>query len=75
VPGSLDVALSLQGIDHPTGGALVQIQLAGQVVQGECPTTLKRLQSPTLGHRNIVTAYAVPIAELIDALQVVENLV
>jgi hypothetical protein len=63
---SVQVALSLQGGDHTARGALVQAEVGGEVAEARRTPPNESLDRVALGHRDIVAADAIPIAELVD---------
>src|SRR5690606_27761443 len=63
-------ALALEAVDHAARGALVQVQVRGEVVEGERAALDQGFQRVALRDRDVVAADAVAVAELVDADQV-----
>ena len=65
-----DVPLLDQGPHDSTGGALVQKQSRGQIVEAHRPVPDEHFQRVALGHRDVVAADPVAVAKLVDAHQI-----
>ena len=61
--------------DHAAGRALVEVQLGRQLVEAARPAPEQRLQRVALGHRDVVAADPIAVAELVDAHQLGQGLV
>jgi hypothetical protein len=70
VLAALHVGLALQPIDHAAGRTLVEIQVCGELVQGDRGSANESIERMALRDGYVVAADPVAVAKLVDADQI-----